>query len=202
MEENDSLLESLRSGDTAAWSQAFELLWPIALHSARRLTLSPSGADAEGAASEALVQAVRRVGEVRSFNELKAFVAIIAYRRAISIVRYNLAEKRRAISTAIPVFNGEAENNEIASSLLAGLSDLELAELVLLLRELLSGLDTSTRDLVFEKVANGESYADLSRKYGMPLGTVCSKVARGLKQLRKLLDESPRLMKELKEFLR
>ena len=82
------------------------------------------------------------------------------------------------------------------------LTDHEIRELVVLLKEALAALDEETRTLLKEKIGQGWSYEELSRMHQMPVGTLCAKVARGLRKVRHALQELPALVKELESFLR
>ena len=75
-------------------------------------------------------------------------------------------------------------------------------KLVVLLKEALGALDEETRTLLKAKIGLGFSYDELSRKHQMPVGTLCAKVARGLRKVRNALQGSPALLKELEAFLR
>ena len=74
--------------------------------------------------------------------------------------------------------------------------------MVLLLQQALSELDAETHALLEEKHVLGATYEELSAKHGIPLGTACAKVARGLRKVRLRLENFPALAKELRAFLR
>ena len=194
------LLDRLRMGEEQAWTTVFRQLWPIAVKAARRPTTCLTAAEAEEVASESLALLVRQVGMVATVDELKALAATIAHRRAISLARAKSAAKRGPATSVysrsgLPGGEAIAEHDE-------AMGDVELAEMTLLLRQALDGLDPTTQRLLREKTGDGLSYQELSAKYQMPLGTVCAKVARSLQQIRKRLETTPALMKELRNFLR
>lgn len=192
----------MRVGDEEAWASVFRQLWPIVLRAAQHPAACLTTGEAEEIASEALALLVPRAQTVGSLDEMKALAATIAHRRAISLARAKSAAKRGR-----PAWDWDLDRNAGASYRQAvehddTISDLELAEMALLLRQALDGLDPLTQRLLREKTADGLSYQELSEKYRMPLGTVCAKIARSLHQIRKRLALAPRLMKELRNFLR
>src|SRR5258708_40329697 len=87
-------LRELKRGSETAWTEAFRALWPIALRAARHYHAALTAEDAEDAASDALKQIVSRAGDVATFQELEALLAVIAYRTAISLARAKSASKR------------------------------------------------------------------------------------------------------------
>ena len=198
-----AILQALKSGDESAWTEAFHCLWPVALLSARHPSTGLTHAEAEEAASEALLQLISQIEKVVAFEELKALVVTIAYRRAVSLARRKSAAKRGPLTLSL---DGSGGDGEVLPALPAlsdnGLSDIDLSEMVLLLDKALSGLDAETRVLLEDKAMQGLSYQEMSAKHQRPVGTLCAKVARGLKKIRGQLKESPGLMKELKAFLR
>jgi DNA-directed RNA polymerase specialized sigma24 family protein len=137
---------------------------------------------------------------VATVDELKALAATIAHRRAISLARAKSAAKR---GPATSVYSrSRFPGGEAIAEHDGAMGDVELAEMTLLLRQALDGLDPLTQRLLHDKTAGGLSYQELSAKYQMPLGTVCAKVTRSLQQIRKRLETAPALMKELRDFLR
>jgi DNA-directed RNA polymerase specialized sigma24 family protein len=193
----------LRYGDEAGWTEAFQLLWPIAVCAARHPSACLTAAEVEEAASEALTQLVSQVNQVGNFEQLKALTATIAFRKAISMARKKSASKRGAGTLSL-------ENDSLfgelwlepSSMAVNPLWDVEMAEMVLLLQQALSELDAETHALLEEKHVLGATYEELSVKHGIPLGTACAKVARGLKKVRLRLENFPALAKELRAFLR
>ena len=196
-------IAALQAGDEAAWTAVFRQLWTVALGAARHPSACLTGGEAEEAASEALAQLVSQIALVRTVEELNALAATIAFRRAISLARRKSAAKRGAASLSLDdVLLHDETLLASHSSANNGLSDVEAAEMALLLQQALSELDGETRTLLEEKLVSGATYQELSARHGIPLGTACAKVARGLKKVRQRLDDFPALAKELRAFLR
>jgi RNA polymerase sigma factor (sigma-70 family) len=196
-------LSLLRAGDQQAWTEAFRQLWPVVLRTAGHPAACLTVGEAEEVASEALAQLVPRVNQVASGEALKALAATIAHRRAISLARAKSAAKRGPASLSLsqcPDEGGFRHDGCVPAN--DGLTDLELSEMALLLARALDGLDAGARALLEEKIGEGRSYQELSAKYRIPIGTLCPKVSRSLGHIRKQLENSPQLMKELMAFLR
>ena len=197
-----SELEALKSGDEQAWEQAFRRLWPVAFRAAQHPELRLTPHEAEEAASEALASLVGRVGQIPALEDLTPLAATIAYRRAVSVARNKFAAKRQPAAG----FAGAGEAGDFDEAAPAGaepgLNEVELRELTVLLRGAVADLDPSTYALVYGKIGLCMSYEELSARHQMPLGTVCAKVARGLKKVRQHLQQNPALMKELHNHLR
>src|SRR5947207_1534580 len=202
MAANLAHIDALKIGDEQAWSRAFHDLWPLALRAAQHPELFLTLEEAEDAGSEALVQVVEQIERVESYEEVKALAVTIAYRRAVSLARRKSAAKRRPKIPSGDLAEQDCDAREIPDSMPSRLTNQEIQELVVLLKEALAELDEETRMLLKEKIGNGLSYEELSRKHQMPVGTLCAKVARGLRKVRHALQGLPALVKELESFLR
>ena len=202
MSANLGHIDALKIGDEQAWTLAFHDLWPLAMRAARHPELVLTREEAEDAASEALVQVVEQIEHVQTFDEVKSLAVTIAYRRAVSLARRKSAAKRQPKIPSRDLAEQDWDAREISDSMSSRLADQEIRELVVLLKEALAALDEETRTLLKEKIGRGFSYEELSRKHQMPVGTLCAKVARGLRKVRHALQGLPALVKELEEFLR
>ena len=143
-----------------------------------------------------MLDVISRIQNVRSTDEIKALLTTIAFRSAVSVARRKFAAKRCAqkentVSDLVHETHAPAAFNEM-----------EQSEIALLVREALSVLDGETRSLLLQRLESDLTYEEISAGQGIPLGTVCTKIARALKKVRAHLQESPRLMKELRDYLR
>ena len=189
-------LRALHAGDAAAWTEAFRHLWPIALRAAKHPEACLVPWEAEDVAHEAVMELIESMDGLSSVEEMKALLTTIAYRSAIDCSRRKFAEKRSP-----PVESQEA-NGQSEAAPAAELSPMELCEMTLLIRRALDVVDAQTQQLLTEKVGQELTYDEISKKHGIPIGTVCTKVARGLKKVQAALAESPSLLKELRHYLR
>jgi RNA polymerase sigma factor (sigma-70 family) len=198
-----SAYNQLQTGDETAWEMAFQRLWPIACHAARHPSLGLSAEDVEDTASEALAQVVPKVRTIADFQELEAFTATVAYRRAASLTRRKMARKRSPGASASPHDTpGVPAVSQAPAVPLDHLSDNEIRELARLLALALANLDDETRWLLHEKIGQGKSYQELSRLQQKPLPTLAARVSRGLSKVLSTLRETPELMQQLLSFLR
>ena len=202
MTANPGHIDALKIGDEQAWSRAFHDLWPLAVRAAQHPELLLNLEEAEDAASEALVQVVEQIEHVQTYDQVKALAVTIAYRRAVSLARRKSAAKRQPKTPPGDPAEQDCDAREIPDSMSSRLTEQEIRDLVVLLKEALAALDEETRTLLKEKIGRGLSYEELSRKHQMPVGTLCARVARGLRKVRHALQKLPALVKELEAFLR
>jgi RNA polymerase sigma factor (sigma-70 family) len=199
-EMNNSILsiELLKSGDNNTWESAFRLLWPCAYHAAFQATGKLSADEAEDIAIRALEELTRRISKVKTFEDLQPFVSHISRCLAITELRKKLSLKRGEGQTvSLEDWHDQAETKD-SETLELG----EILELDHLLRKGLALLDTSSSLYIEEHFLNGLSYKEISSKHNVPIGTVCTLLARGIKKIQGELDQFPNLVGELKEFLR
>ena len=182
---------ALKAGELAAWRAAWPCFWAIALQAARHPRTGLVRWEAEDVASEAIEELITRIDTASTIPHAKALLATIASRRAIDFARRKSAEKRRAPTSEQP----DAYTD-------SSMSLVEQAELVLLVQNALEALDPETRALLMEKIGQQLTYREISNRHGLPMGTVCTKVARALAKVRETLQQSSVQMKELRAFLR
>ena len=188
-------LSALKAGDCAAWEIAFAHFWPMALRAAQHPKTCLVPWEAEDVASDAIIELIEQIESVTTLNHAEALVVLIASRRAIEVARKKSALKRR-----IPDAETFSLETQLDSD--SSLSDQDRREIILLLRRALDSLEPKTRSLLMQKVSEGWTYQELSVQHGLPEGTVCTKVFQAIKKIRAQLQESPVLVKELKQFLR
>jgi RNA polymerase sigma-70 factor (ECF subfamily) len=195
MSEDFPHLDDLKAGDIDAWGEAFRHLWPMALRAARHPAACLVPWEAEDVASDAILELISQIDRVQSGEEAAALTVTIAYRRAIS-----LARRKSAVKRVLPDADSGPSADDIDTS--AERPELDRREVSLLLKRAIDQLDADTRAFLMEKVVQQMTYQEISLQHRVPIGTVCTKVARGLKRLRAELHDSPRTMKELQEYLR
>ena len=197
-------LEQLKSWDSAAWLEVFPQLLGLARHVAREACYALTPEEIDEVASDAVRELLQQIHKAESFEQIKGLLAIIAQRRAVSLARRKFAAKRSAGMTDSleALEEGSAGGVAVTDPSAAPWTDLEAAELLLLLNRILSGLDGLGRNLVMDQTIGGLSHKELAQKYGLPMGTVASTLARTLNQIRQGLQKSPGLREELSAFLR
>jgi len=197
-------LKALRAGNPDAWDEAFHLLWPTAF-AVVQLKLSPfCPADVEDVAIEALEELVEKVETVKSVDELKPLLAGIAHNRSVSLLRERFAKKRGSgkVESLDVAPNGHEDTRLDPPAPESSLDGLNSADLANLLTGLLANLKPDHRAVLEDFFLNGLSYAQISSRRGLALGTVGVYLKRGLEAIREAGGEHPELLKELEAFLR
>ena len=197
-------MSSLKNGEESAWESAFRMLWPCAFRSAQHPAAGLTIPEAEDVACEALEKALHVIGRVENFHQLKALVARIAYCQAISLRRRNTAVKRgsgRTIS-ANELYDTLSATHDGVHPSLGRLDQTDLGELGRLLQDGMQCLDEQAQSLLRAHYVEGLTYREIAEKYKLPIGTVCTKLARSLKRVRLGLDRAPNLLNAIREFLR
>jgi len=196
-------LADLKTGSSIAWSIAFSYLWPVALRAARGPAEQLTSQEVEEAANDGIRCAMEQIERVENKEELRALVAVIARRRAITMLREKFAAKRAPGGSLVESYESRADEAILAMDDRSDPSrDLMAAETLALMHGALAGLDAESRRLLREKYFEGYSYEELSQRHKQPVGTLCPKVMRALRKVRSALQKSPSLVKELKDFLR
>ncbi|MEM6885484.1 MAG: RNA polymerase sigma factor [Verrucomicrobiota bacterium] len=198
------LLPRLQAGDPDAWDEAFELLYPLAFHSAQKASSRISATDAEDIAIETLSQLVKQIHQIKDWNGIQAMTATIAIRTGISFIRKAVAQKRGSGQVESLDFLRETTGDlhEPATGSGQWLCAVDLNELSQLLATLTEKLPEESRQIIIDFTINSLSYQELSEKYHKPMGTIGVQLSRSFQKLRQHLEHHPEILKEVREFLR
>jgi RNA polymerase sigma factor (sigma-70 family) len=164
----------LLAREEAAWREAFARLWPVALCAAGHV-LKQRG-DAEDAAADALADLAERTELPDSWAALEAYTAVIARRRAISLVRKRTAAKRGSGETLSLDFIAEEPAVET------------VADASLDLSTLLAQLDPERRRIVEEHFLDGRTSEEIGSRLQLNPATVRSHLLRSVQKLRRWLN--------------
>lgn len=164
----------LTARDEAAWRIAFTHLWPVALCAAGHVLKQHS--DAEDAASTALAELAERSDLPDSWSALEAYTAVIARRRAISLVRHRTAAKRGSGQTLSLEQLDQEPAVETAAS-----AALDLATL-------LAQLDPQRRRIVEEHFLDGRTSEEIGSRLRLNPATVRSHLFRSVEKLRRWIN--------------
>ena len=132
------------------------------------LSIARNGADAEDAASEASVKALRWCGSVRDASKVKKWLMSVTARAAYDILRMRGRETPVSELPEIPVLDCPAE------SLFAHIR-----------RELPAGC----ADVLVLYYYEGYAAKEIAEMLKLPVGTVTMRLSRGRDKLRRLLTE-------------
>jgi len=228
--DESSILKKLQEGDEQAWSDEYLRLREIAFAAAGFLGLSYE--DIEEVASTALQQAADISPRIKSLEELDKVVSSISRRRAIDLIRKNGADKRpktisgeqigpdgektdlldlipdgMPLEITVPFTSEKQQRKKINTpELLSHLSDrpteAELEKFRQLLNEVMDPLGEPGRSIWQEHYWQDLSYEELGKKHRKTPGAIRTLVCRTQAKLCKIIFESPKLVKRLREFLR
>jgi RNA polymerase sigma factor (sigma-70 family) len=189
--------------DNESWSEAFDLLFPVARNAASspRYALSPT--DAEDIAMITMAQLVDKIEKVNTLQELKTLTSSIAHCRAKDYLRNILANKRGKNKTdSIQKLQDDVESFDVPDSLPEGLSELDLAELAIGLKNALASVSDKQNQILRSFALEGMSHIEIAEKFDIPKGSVGVNINRALVGIRKDLEKNPDLMKYMTTFLR
>ncbi len=142
---------------------------------ARRIVVDPDLA--EDVVQEAFLRAWRACGSFDpAGGPMVNWLLVITARTAIDMVK---ARVRRPPLASVP-----ADQNAPGD----GLSDIDRLILRSELRDALSSIDALHRDAVVETVLRDRPYAEVAAEFGVPPGTVRTRVHYGLRRLRGVLE--------------
>jgi len=184
---NPPVLQTLQSGDSEAWDEAFRWLWPT-VFAVAQLKLQPYFPnEAEDVAIEALEELVEKVRAVKSVEELRPLAAGIAHHRAVSLLRERFAKKRgegKTESLDKPPDGGEAKHEPASGN--SPLADLEQKELALRLGQSLAELKPPLGEVLSDFFLHGLRYEEIAKKRGVAVGSVGVYLKRGLEAMRRI----------------
>lgn len=176
----DSILPRVAAGDSQAVEACLGryggLVWSLALRMCRARD------DAEEATQEIFLEIWRQAGRFDEEIATEAtFIAMIARRRLIDRHRRS---QRQPTMVCEDQLDGTPAEPPVGCPV-------ELAEEAARAREGLTRLGDDERRFIEWSVCDGMSHAEVASRSGQPLGTVKSKIRRGLIRLRELLDPQP-----------
>ncbi|MBT8456566.1 MAG: RNA polymerase sigma factor [Rhodobacteraceae bacterium] len=149
-------------------AQTLTALLPRLRRRARRYAATADAA--EDLLQEALLRVWRRLAEEPPIDDLDRYVFVTLR---------NLA--RRSVPLAEELTDANMPRVEPMASLRIAQAEVLVA---------MSHLPPAQATLLLDHAIDGESYAELARRHGLPIGTVMSRVARGRARLRARLDLS------------
>lgn len=164
-----ALVRAAQRGEAAAVEALFRVHWPACHRAAALITRDPAAA--EDIAQEAFLAALANLGAFDARRPLGPWLRRIVANRSIDLLRARAA-RREVADEAVPEAEGSAR---------AGFSDDVLAAVAALPDE--QRLPVVLRHLL--ELTPGE----IAERTGLPVGTVNSRLRRGLDALRDRLEE-------------
>lgn len=190
----------LRNGsDGLAWIDAFDSLWPLALSSAQAASKGTLRRDeVEDAAAEALFRVATTIARGDRVEDVHALISTAAWRQSVSYLRARRAAKRCGSFTDI---DGIEPASDVCVDPYSQWCSLDMLGVKKLIDSVLAIVDRQTRSLIAAKLLEGQTLSQMSARNRMPVGTIVSKLNRGLLRIRKRLSSQPHLRRELLALL-
>lgn len=173
MNRNAELLDATARGDRAAFNELYEATrkrsYAIASRILRRGDL------AEDALQEAYLTVWRNAGRFdRSRGSADAWIATVVRNQAIDVARSRLARPTGSDDELLTIASDEPDAE----------ARMEMADNRILAVNVLKSLNPMARQLVLAAYLLGESGEQLSRRFGMPVGTVKARLSRAIQKMR------------------
>lgn len=181
-DERDLVDRFVRKGD----NRAFEELMRFHLPSIRRFlaTRLRNADELEEAEQDLLVRAYGSLSSWKGDSSLRTWLYKLCAISAADLVRRKSRERAREGRLALIGAEGESREADSADYGLLRSSEARLV------RECLEGLGEPIASLVYLRDAEGLGVDELSVIFGLPEGTVKSKLARGREKMRMLLAKA------------
>jgi RNA polymerase sigma-70 factor (ECF subfamily) len=181
-----SLLQRIAARDDAAMAELYDRHHRLAYAIIRRIVLSPS--DAEEVLQETFVRVWSRAETYDGrLGSPAAWVVRIARNRAIDRLRARQA--RADVNAPVPVADRETTERELPNYETPE-SVLHSAHAAIAVRVALAALPAAQRALIEAAFFEGYTHQELSARFGVPLGTVKTRIRSGLVSLRVRLEQT------------
>ena len=166
------LVQLCRSGDEAAWGELVErfsrYVYAIATQGFRLREH-----DAEDVFQDVFARAYERLGDLRSDDAVRPWLAQLTRRRCVDQLRSSARE--------LPAPEEELEPADVDETL----SQLEEAVAV---HEALAQLPEQCGEILDRFFAQDQSYRTIGDELDLPAGTIASRISRCLKKMREVLE--------------
>jgi len=175
MEGEAGLLRAAQAGDTAAFGELVRRYQRAVYRVAIALTRNPG--DADDLAQETFVRAWQAIGRFRVGEPLHPWLARIATNLAFSLFRHR---KRRPETPLEPLVEAGRQ---------WGVEDdpaecVEQDERAAHLRAAFAGLSPEHQAVLALRVVEEQSYEEIAKSLGVPIGTVMSRLSRARTELK------------------
>ncbi len=177
-EEQKGILERIAAGDQAAVQECIDAYGKLVWSLARRFLRND--ADAEDAVQDIFIELWGSAGRFdRSIASEVAFVSTIARRRLIDRLRQNT--RRPGMDSIDDEELGELRQPSVAP-------DMEESSDVAIVQRLLATMEPEQRQILTLSLYEGYSHSEIAEQLRLPLGTVKTRIRRGLIYIRDRLN--------------
>ena len=145
--------------------------------------------DAEDAVSSCVLSAWEQIGKLKEPEAFQAWIFRILKGSCAKIIKTQI-ESRKVIPLDVAGSTDDTDNsgNEVMAERSQEDSNAQDPELSAILMEVLNTLDEESREMVLLSTVGRLTSRDISEMYGMPQGTVRSRLSRSLAAIRKLME--------------
>jgi RNA polymerase sigma factor (sigma-70 family) len=164
------LVARCRTGDDSAWEELVRRFSRYVLAIAQQ-GFRMSRVDAEDVFQEVFARTYERLGDLRSDDAVRPWIAQLTRRLCIDRIRAGARE----------VLDPEVAEREMDETL-------ERLDEALAVREALEAMPDACREILDRFFCRDESYAVIGRSLGLPAGTIASRISRCLAKLRQQLE--------------
>ena len=168
------LVEAASHGDKDAFCDLYES-YQVRLYRYAYYRLG-NEQDAEDAVSSCVLSAWEQIRKLEKPGSFAAWLFRILYGSCVKIIKAQIKSRNELGSDALDTFEAEKENGE---------TDMDTRTVILETLELLS---EETREMVLLSVIGGLTSKEIGEMYGMPQGTVRSRLSRSMDLMRKGLE--------------
>jgi RNA polymerase sigma-70 factor (ECF subfamily) len=173
---DSDLVEALARGDESAIRSVIDEFTPLVRNAARRVVRDHTLA--EDVVQETFLALWSEPGSYDSTRgSLAAFLATVAHRRAIDVVRSEVARANREQRPPEPPPSADVEG------------EVWTRELSRTVRQGIDALPEGEREAISLAYLSGLSYALVAERLGLPEGTVKSRIRSGMRRLARSLDD-------------
>ena len=193
-------LTRLKTGDRREWDDAYPQLFSIA-HSRASAVGGLTGSEIEDIASDAIILALKRIGDIKSETHLYGFVAVAARNIAWTLIRNRGSKYSREANTE----SLEARLENVADSLdLGDFSDPQLeimeSELAAIYPKLCLLLPTEDIEILRERVVLRMKEREIGEKRGWSTSSTHTRIAQACDRLKRLILSKPETVQLIKDL--
>ena len=176
----ESLLTRAGNGSRDDFAALYDRVAAMVYGIALRVVRDPSRA--EDVAQESLIDVWRKAPTYDSGRgSAKGWIATIAHRRAVDVVRSEQASRNRVEKVAAR--DTQPQHDTVADEVVAGEERSNV-------RSALDGLTDLQRQVIEMAYYQGNTYKQVAESLGAPLGTVKTRMRDGLKRLAEILGDA------------
>lgn len=178
-------LAALQAGDDAAWDVFFAEYDGVirAVVAWRKWHFAPH--DRDDVLQNIRISLVKSLSSLRESDRMRSFVRRISVNRCIDEVRRQVRQREHLTPLGHWNHDGEWEQNDVeADERYDPLRDVLASERAFRLRELLATMDEVCRDAVRQFYMEGITYHEMSKRQGVTVNTIGSRLSRCLEKLR------------------